>query len=137
MSNNSRTAGIASALRRYYAEHKRVSCSGFQKACAKVLSPKEAEEIFEYMTCIKICLIPSTKRMYTWTCRQDHFNDTAVGEMLDFVNLRDKKDERHKRPVDKVAEPTPVEKKTDLMSLEELVMAIERLGWEVILKHVH
>ena len=138
MPNNPRTAGIAFAMRRYYAEHKRVSYTGFQQACSSVLSPKEAEEIFEYMTCIKICLKPSTKRMYTWTCNQDHFNDIAVGEMLDFINLREKKDERHKKPTDKVDESKPIIKTPNLYSasLDELVQAIEHRGWEVTLKHI-
>ena len=97
MSQNTRTAGIASFLRRYYAEHKRVSLSGFTKAGAKVLTPKEAMDCFDYMTSIKVCLIPSTKRMYTWTCKQDHFNDIAVADMLEFINLSEKKDVRKKR----------------------------------------
>lgn len=151
MSNNPRTAGIASFLRRYYAEHKRVSVSGFCKAADKVLTNKEANEIFEYMTCIKICLLPSTKRMYTWTCKQDHFNDIAVGEMLDFINLREKKDERHKK---EIHIPTDEERLSMLAgksfkftdgpvmleeikpTLDDLVRQIEAMGWEVTLKHI-
>lgn len=145
--SNPRTAGIASFLRRYYAEHKRVSAGGFVKAANKVLTNKEANEIFEYMTCIKICLVPSTKRMYTWTCKQDHFNDIAVAEMLDFINLREKKDERHKREsINNLLEEAIIEngakehlkfiEALNNASLDELVSAIERKGWEVTIKHI-
>lgn len=151
MSNNPRTAGITSFLRRYYAEHKRVSANGFAKAAAKVLTNKEANEIFEYMTCIKICLIHSTKRMYIWTCNQDHFNDTAVGEMLDFIDLREKKDVRHKK---EIHIPTDEERLAMLTgksfrvtdkramfeeikpTLDDLIRQIEAMGWEVTLKHI-
>lgn len=153
MSNNPRTAGIASFLRRYYIEHKRVSAGGFAKAATKVLTNKEANEIFEYMTCIKICLIPSTKRMYIWSCRQDHFNDIAVGEMLNFINLREKKDERHKKEMHiptndderllsmlagkrfKVTDK-PVMLEEIKPTLDDLVRQIEAMGWEVTLKHI-
>ena len=145
--SNPRTAGIASFLRRYYAEHKRISAGGFAKAANKVLTNKEANEIFEYMTCIKICLVPSTKRMYTWTCKQDHFNDIAVAEMLDFINLREKKDERHKREsINNLLEEAIIEngakehlkfiETLNNASLDELVSAIERKGWEVTIKHI-
>lgn len=134
---NPRTAGIASFLRRFYAEHKRVSAGGFAKAATKVLTNKEANEIFEYMTCIKICLVPSTKRMYTWTCKQDHFNDIAVGEMLDFIDLREKKDERHKKE-QSLDDPISIKKTPNLFeaSVPDLIHALERFGFEVTLRHI-
>lgn len=101
MSNNPRTAGIAAFLRRYFAEHKRVSATNFVTAAKNVLSPKEAEEVFEYCTSIKPCLATSTKRMFVWTCKQDHFNDTAVGEMIDWLELSEKQDKRIKKSVQK------------------------------------
>lgn len=149
---NPRTAGIASFLRRFYAEHKRISASGFAKAATKVLTNKEANEVFDFMTSIKPCLaLSSKKRMYIWTCNQDHFNDIAVGEMLDFIDLREKKDERHKK---EIQIPTDEERLSMLAgksfkftdgpvmleeikpTLDDLVRQIEAMGWEVTLKHI-
>lgn len=135
MEKHPRLAGIASFLKRYYAEHKRVSANSFIKASENVLTNKEAKDIFEYMTCIDVCLNHSTKRMFVWNCRQDHFNNDAVEEMLSLINLRPKKDERHKK---ELANPIIEVKKPNLweVSLDELVAAIERKGWEVTLKHL-
>lgn len=135
---NPRTAGIASFLRRYYAEQKRVSAGGFAKAAKKVLTAKEAAEVFEYMTSIKQCLVLSSeKRMYTWTCRQDHFNDTAVDEMLAFFHFRNKKDERHKK-AEALNDPIPIKNTPNLFgaSIDDLVHALERHGFEVTLRHI-
>ena len=139
--SNPRTAAITAFLRRYYREHPRVSCNSFAEASKRVLTGKEAREVFEYLTSIdQSCLVldPSTKRIFTWICKQDHFNDVAVGDMLDFINLREKKDERHPRPKPiKTSEPEQPKVSAVLnMSLDELVEAIELLGWEVTLKHI-
>ncbi len=134
---NPRTAGIASFLRRFYAEHKRISAGGFAKAANKVLTNKEANEVFEYMTSIKQCLTSYSTRMYKWTCNQDHFNDIAVDEMLCFLGINEKKDERHKKeqPLD---DPIPVKNTPNLFgaSVLDLIHALERLGFEVTLKHI-
>jgi hypothetical protein len=85
--------------------------------------------------------------MYTWTCKQDHFNDISVAEMLDFINLREKKDERHKREsINNLLEEAIIEngakehlkfiETLNNASLDELVSAIERKGWEVTIKHI-
>lgn len=134
---NSRTVGIASFLRRYYAEHKRISAGGFAKAANKVLTNKEANEVFEYMTSIKQCLTSYSARMYKWTCNQDHFNDIAVDEMLCFLDINEKKDERHKKeqPLD---DPIPVKNTPNLFgaSIPDLIHALERFGFEVTLRHI-
>jgi len=134
MSQNPRIAGIGSFLRRFYAEQKRVSLNRFKIAASKVLTAKECTEIFDYMTSIKVALVPSTARMYTWICSQDYFNQTFVEELCKEINLREKKDERHKKesdPIQVKSIPTILE-----ASLDELVSAIERKGWEVTLKHI-
>ena len=136
MYQNSRTAGIVTFLRRFYAEQKRVSLNRFKIAAEKVLTAKECTDIFDYITSIKVALIPSTKRMYTWICSQDYFNQDAVLEMLEYINLRDKKDVRHKK---EIVIPEKVDNKLDLtkVSLEELITAIEDRGWEVTIKHIY
>lgn len=138
MSQNPRIAGITSCLRRVYAEQKRVSLARFKKATEKVLTGKEATEIFDYITSIKVALIPSTQRMYIWKCSQDFFNNQFVEELCKEINLREKKDERHPRPKSiKTSEPEQPKRSVVLnMSLDELVEAIELLGWEVTLKHI-
>lgn len=71
--------------------------------------------------------------------------------MLDFINLREKKDERHKKeiqiPTDderlsmlagkrfKVTDK-PVMLEEIRPTLEDLVRQIEAMGWEVTLKHI-
>lgn len=135
---NPRTAGIASFLRRYYAEHKRISAGGFAKAANNVLTNKEANDVFDFMTSIKPCLaLSSKKRMYIWTCNQDHFNDIAVDEMLTFIDLREKKDERHKKE-QHLDDPIPVKNTPNLFSasIPDLIHALERFGFEVTLKHI-
>lgn len=136
MSQNPRIAGITSCLRRVYAEQKRVSLARFKKATEKVLTGKEATEVFEYITSIKVALIPSTQRMYIWKCSQDFFNNQFVEELCKEINLREKKDVRHKK---EIVIPEKVDNKLDLtkVSLEELITAIEDRGWEVTIKHIY
>lgn len=137
MTNNPRTAGIVAFLRRFYAEQKRVSLGRFKKYAANVLTDKECTEIFDYLTCVKVALSPSTKRMYKWICNQDFFNQIAVEEMLQSINLRPKKDVRHKK--EEISPKKVSDNEIDLtkVSLDDLVRAIEDHGYEVTLKHIY
>lgn len=137
MSQNPRIAGITSCLRRVYAEQKRVSFARFKKATEKVLTGKEATEIFDYITSIKVALIPSTQRMYTWICNQDFFNNQFMEELCKEINLREKKDERHKK--EEISPKKVSDNEIDLtkVSLDDLVRAIEDHGYEVTLKHIY
>ena len=132
---NPRTAGIAAFLRRYYVEHKRVSCGGFIKAAKGKLSHSEAKNVFEYYLDEASTLLPNTKRMFVWNCRQEHFNDIAVGEMLAALNIRDTLITRHYK---KLGSPVKNLKKKDEPKLpnlttEQLVDILKSRGYVVTL----
>ena len=57
-------------------------------------------------------------------------------ELCKEINLREKKDERHKK---EIVIPEKVDNKLNLtkVSLEELITAIEDRGWEVTIKHIY
>ena len=138
MNNNPRLAGIASFLRRYYAEHKRISETGFVKASKGILSPKEAREIFEYLASIDESLALSTKRMFVWTVHQDHFTDHLIGKIADWVDLSKKLDTRQKKSKDYEDEDSTCKiingtKAVDLsgFSTEDLAAELYKRGWTV------
>lgn len=126
-----RTPAIAQALRYYRATVLRVSLTSFKNSLKKVLSPKEATEVFEYYTSVKPCLAVASERMFTWTCKQDHFNDPAVNEMVVSLGLADVQDKRNKpasKPKSNPA-PKPSENTLESYSTEELAAELVRRGW--------
>lgn len=86
-----RASKISSLLSRFYAEHKhRVTLSSFVNYMKPCTTISEAKELFEYYVNEESCMKQSltSTRVYSFICRQDHFNMVAVSEVIKKLNFK-------------------------------------------------
>jgi hypothetical protein len=131
---NPRIPKIAHLLRRWCAEQSGRTCEAmFIRFMADVLTNTEAKRFFDAYANEPILRFYSP-RMCTITVHQDHFNDDAVDEMAQVINLAETIDPRYKgsksAPLVKVSLPSrkEVSLNKDLSSFsdEELYTELQR-----------